>query len=160
MKSVLLFFVGVYTLAACSVVSDDIDTTLDLVDEELQTFVSTFEMEAASRGFDLDVEALGIKVELVDIGQNNVAGACYYQDNNPGRIEIDAPFYDRMSNLQREFVVFHELGHCVLGREHSEAQFNNGVCESMMASGTGTCRENYNNRTRVSYIDELFENAE
>lgn len=160
MKLNYIFLLLVIGLTACVDSSDDFVSTENLIDTELQTFVDNFEAEAISRGFDIDVEALGIQVELTDIDQNNVAGACYYSSEHPGRIEIDAPFYNSMSTLQREFVVFHELGHCVLARDHSEAQFNNGTCQSIMASGTGTCRDNYTIRTRTTYIDELFDNAE
>lgn len=160
MKSKVLFSLILFALVSCADTNDDLISAENLIDEELQSFVDAFESEAISRGFNIDVEALGVRVELADISQNNVAGVCFYHSDNPGRIEIDAPFYNRMTNLQREFVVFHELGHCVLSRGHSEAQFNNGICESIMASGTGNCRENYTNRTRSSYIDELFENAE
>ena len=148
------------SLTACAIDDNDLGNGENLIDTELQAFVDDFEAEALSRGYAIDIDALGVRVELADISQNNVAGACYHNRDDPGRIEIDALFYNRMTNLQREFVVFHELGHCVLGRDHSEAEFAIGTCQSLMASGTGTCRENYSNRTRTNYIDELFDNAE
>jgi hypothetical protein len=53
-------------------------------------------------------------------------------------------------------VVFHELGHCYLGRGHSEETHPNGVCKSIMRSGNGGCFDNYNSTTREAYLDELF----
>ncbi len=159
MKNVIVLFI------LCSLVWSCIDEELSSgqsetaqIQEELQQFVSAFEGEAAVRGLRIDVAELGVTVELSDIPQDDVAGVCFYHSNQPGRIEIDAPFYNRMTTLEREFVVFHELGHCVLGRGHSEAQYNNGVCRSIMASGTGTCFQRYNQQTRRVYIDELFSN--
>lgn len=127
------------------------------IDAQLAIFVDNFEREANARGFNIDVAALGVTVELADVEGDNVAGVCYYHSQLPGRIEIDAPFFARMSDLQREHVVFHELGHCVLGRGHTEAQYQNGVCQSIMASGTGSCRTLYTEETRSIFIDELFD---
>ncbi len=59
----------------------------------------------------------------------------------------------------REFVVFHELGHCDLGRDHRDEAFDNGVCVSIMRSGLGDCRDYYHPRTREGYLDELFDPA-
>jgi len=127
------------------------------VTNELDVFVANFEREARARGISIDVSALGIELSLVDIEEDNVAGVCYYHSHQPGRIEIDLPLYNRMSLLQREYVAFHELGHCVLARGHTEAKFSNGLCRSIMASGTGDCRQQYTSATRDYYLDELFD---
>jgi hypothetical protein len=57
----------------------------------------------------------------------------------------------------KEYIVFHELGHCVLNRPHTEDSFSNGVCSSIMRSGNGGCYDYYNRFTRQYYVDELFE---
>ena len=126
------------------------------VDSELQSYVERFEAEAAARGISMDISALGISVELISIEEQNVAGVCYYSANHPGQIEIDLEIWNQIGGLGREFVIFHELGHCAINRDHTEAQFSNGICRSIMASGTGTCRDNYTSQTRTTYINELF----
>lgn len=126
------------------------------VTEGLQEYVERFESEAAARGIAIDVDRLGVQVSFADIPETNVLGVCYYHSNAPGRIEIDQPSWLRLSDFGREYVVFHELGHCILGRGHTESQYTNGSCKSIMASGTGNCYENYTTTTRVHYINELF----
>ena len=151
-----LIFVGLlsWVLIGCE---QDEPLESSPVDNQLQRFVSTFESEAAARGIFIDVDDLGVRVEFADIDETNVLGVCYYHSHAPGRIEIDRSSWNRLSTLYREFVVFHELGHCILGRGHTEAQYGNGACFSIMASGTGSCRSSYSNQTRASYIDELFQ---
>ncbi|MEL6124666.1 MAG: hypothetical protein AAFR14_13205, partial [Bacteroidota bacterium] len=56
----------------------------------------------------------------------------------------------------REYIIFHELGHCVLFRDHVDACFANNTWTSIMRSGHGSCFDNYTSRTRPYYIDELF----
>ena len=71
-------------------------------------------------------------------------------------ILLDSQFWRRASEMEKEFLVFHELGHCYLGRSHLDEVAQNGNCQSMMNSGMGNCRINYNSQTRNEYLDELF----
>jgi hypothetical protein len=155
MKYQLELFLFMFSFLWISCDQEDLAVT-NVVDSELQTYVNTFEAEAAARGMSFDIESMGIAVELMPIDEQNVAGVCYYSSNHPGRIEIDLQIWQQMGDLDREYVVFHELGHCAMNRDHSEAQFANGTCRSIMASGTGACRENYSWQTRSIYLNELF----
>lgn len=165
MKSHVFLF-AILLLGACTA-DDDMNNqqpnqptqpSSQLIDPELIDYVKRFENEAARRGFSIDVEKLGITVRLVDIPENHVAGRCYYNSNHPNRVQIDIPTYNAMSDLMREYVVFHELGHCVLGRGHTEATSASGTCQSIMASGTGSCRVHYSSGTRSRLVGELFRN--
>jgi len=69
---------------------------------------------------------------------------------------IDKAFFNQTSELLKEMVIFHELGHCVLFRGHREATYSNGTCASIMRSGVEGCRDNYRASTRAAYLDELF----
>lgn len=70
---------------------------------------------------------------------------------------MDETFWNTTSDRGKEFVVFHELGHCFLLRNHLEDTFLGGTCTSIMRSGTGSCRDNYGRLTRETYLDELFD---
>ncbi len=155
MKVNMAFFIFIPMMLSCTV--EEMETTTS-TRSSLDQYVSNFEQEARNRGLHIDVSALGITIELADIPEQNVAGVCYTHSHAPGRIEIDAPYYHSMPDLRREYVVFHELGHCVLGRAHAEAQYPNGTCRSIMASGTGQCIERYTLSNRSRYLDELFRN--
>ena len=127
------------------------------VDSELKAYFQRFEEEAAARGLSIDLTATGITGVIQEIEENHVLGTCSYPRAQPNRVTIDQSFWNRGSDLFREFVVFHELGHCFLFRPHKETLLSNGACASIMRSGNGTCIDNYNGRTRMFYVNELFD---
>lgn len=143
---------------SCQKESNNIETNLQFpnVDPELWPYYAAFETEARSRGFDYDLEALNILGDIEEIHQENVAGSCKYGSHINNEVTIDQSFWNRSSNLYKEFVVFHELGHCVLLRGHDESANNQGQCLSIMRSGTGSCRDSYSHQNREAYLDELF----
>ena len=127
------------------------------VNSEIQTYFDRFEAEGKKRGLEIDLEAAGISGDIQEIEKDKVLGQCFSSSDEPSRLIIDATFWKQAKDLQKEFVVFHELGHCYLNRSHNN-ESNNGKCVSMMQSGTTGCRFNYTNFTRTAYLDELFNN--
>jgi len=126
------------------------------VHKDLQPFFMRFESEGASRGWNIDLTQAGIAAEFEDIDESNVAGICSYGSHRPNQITIDRSFWQRASQLAREMIVFHELGHCYLERDHLEEAFPNGYCQSIMRSGVCCCRDAYTAENRTYYLDELF----
>lgn len=126
------------------------------VDQRLWSFFQSFEEEAALRGWEVDLSLTGISGTIEEIDEEHVAGQCSIHGQISKHITIDLEFWNRSNDLFKEFIIFHELGHCYLRRGHREDTFANGTCKSLMRSGTEDCRDNYNNQTRASYIDELF----
>jgi len=127
------------------------------VEAALRPYFQRFEDEATLRGLDVDLTRTGITGKIIEIDENHVVGQCSYgRGFNPNRVTIDDRFWSRSSDLFKEFIVFHELGHCFLLRGHLERAFRNGACVSVMRSGTQNCLDNYNFRTREFYVDELF----
>jgi len=126
------------------------------VADELKPYFIRFEGEGLSRGFQVDLTSPGIAGEIEEISEENVVGQCYQSTHNPNRVLIDSKFWEAATDQYKEFIVFHELGHCFLGREHLDDAYPNGQCVSLMRSGLGDCWDLYNNRTREGYVDELF----
>jgi len=124
------------------------------VQSELQPFFDKFYAEGTARGKVLDMES--VSGVLGDLPAANVLGRCE-QSTSHGTVTIDQVFWDKASYYEKEYVVFHELGHCVLDRRHLEDQRADGSCVSMMQSGSGGCRMSYNAQTRSEYLDELFQ---
>ena len=83
-------------------------------------------------------------------------GLCTQYTSGISIIEIRATTWSAAGDLEREHLIFHELGHCYLGRPHDDAKDTAGFCLSIMQSGDGSCRYNYRNVTRAAYLDELF----
>ena len=123
----------------------------------LWDYFQSFEEEAQKRGLEIDLNASNITAEISEIDDSGVAGTCSYGAYHPNHIVIDKTFWERAGSLYKEFVVFHELGHCSLFRGHREDAYPNGTCVSIMRSGLGDCYDNYRISTRSKYLDELFE---
>ena len=127
------------------------------VDERLWPYFERFEEEGSRRGITVDLRSAHITGQLEEISENRVLGQCNYQRNNYNRVTVDESFWNSTGDRGREFVVFHELGHCFLLRDHLETTFTTGACTSIMRSGTGRCQDNYTRLTRDTYLAELFD---
>lgn len=130
------------------------------VPEAMWDYFQRFEEAALERGYSIDLNSQNVSAEIMEISEDGVAGSCTYGSHTPGHIVIDQTFWNQASDLFKEMVIFHELGHCSLFRGHSEATYPNGTCQSIMRSGVGDCRDNYRLSTRDTYLDELFGNAD
>jgi len=125
------------------------------IDEELQPYFDRFVEEGANRGEAIDLVAKRIEGFLLDIEEENVAGQCSYSSSSTRKVNIDINYWNSATDLEKEFVVFHELGHCYLERSHLD-EAENRSCTSIMHSGTSGCRFRYNAASRGTYLDELF----
>lgn len=128
------------------------------VHQALWTHFEVFEEEARERGYEVDLAQANIHGSIEVINDGDVAGVCSYGGGQRHRdVTIDKSFWNRASHNYREYIVFHELGHCFLFRDHYEACLTNRTYASLMRSGNGSCRDNYTASTRDYYINELFE---
>lgn len=126
------------------------------VDQALWTHFAEFEAEALKRDIVIDLRSAQITGRIAEIEETHVAGQCTYNSHQPNAILIDLSFWNQAPHLYREFVVFHELGHCQLFRGHDETVNPDGSCESLMRSGAEECFDNYTAATRTRYLNELF----
>ena len=126
-----------------------------MIDEKLAPYFERFVAEGATRGHEIDLVAKRIEGFLIDIEEEHVVGQCSYSASTTRKVNIDRTYWNTATDLEKEFVVFHELGHCYLERAHLDAQ-ENRTCTSIMYSGTSVCRLRYNATLRATYLDELF----
>lgn len=127
------------------------------VDARLWPFFESFEAEAKARGLNVNLKLAAITGDIAPIDGEHVAGQCTYSSQAPNHISVDDEFWTKTGESFREFIIFHELGHCYLNRGHREDAFANGICKSLMRSGVDGCFDNYKSTTRALYLDELFE---
>lgn len=144
--SSLLFFTG------CSN-EDTVET-----DSELEPYFQIFAEEAALRGFTVDYEAARIEGLLQDIPDSNVQGQCFRNEEKPRKVIVDREYWENADESQKQFIIFHELGHCFLNREHLDVSDINGTCLSIMHSSPGVCNFELNEDNRKDYLNELFFN--
>lgn len=118
---------------------------------EFQSTVDEFNQVAAQHGHN------GVDNLIVEFGQtsNKNAGATCYQDSGTPRVAVDEKTWNSASDKQRKEMMFHELGHCVLNRSHTEGRMADDNCKTsiMSASPVG---EWCMNKHADEYMTELF----
>lgn len=127
-----------------------------VVDSRLQALFDQFVAEGAERGVIVDFDMIPVSGRIEAIDEANVKGQCIHNSARPEELRIDESFWNGASNIEREFVVFHELGHCYLKRSHLDTENPDGTCFSMMHGGTSGCTNTYSTATREALLDELF----
>ena len=159
----IVFLLFVIIISSCQQdLTDQEDSQISGVDidSELAPYFIIFQEEASNHGLNIDYESSNVSAEIIQIDEGSVAGTCSTNGHDLRHITIDQSFWNRASPLLREMVIFHELGHCILGRGHSEDQFDNGICRSIMRSGLGDCIDAYSATNRTYYIEELFDSID
>ncbi|MEQ8703009.1 MAG: hypothetical protein RIC19_03770 [Phaeodactylibacter sp.] len=154
MKRIPAIIVFLSVLAGCQKAEEA--TPAITVDAAFQPYFERFEAEGVLRGLDIDLASEEIGAVFSDELVDGQAGLCTQYTSGISIIEIGPANWSAANDLEREHLIFHELGHCYLGRAHEDAKDAAGFCLSMMQSGNGSCRYNYRNVTRTAYLDELF----
>ena len=117
--------------------SQEIETSNnESVDNTFDIYVDRFIAEGAQRGFDIDLGSRNVTIQFTNINQSsspNIVGLCTYNNHNLNDISIDSGYWNQASDLGREFVLFHELGHCYLQHAHRNDAFSNCICKSLYA---------------------------
>ena len=118
------------------------------IDEAFRPYVTAFEERHSM--------TVNVSIVFKDIEDEDVAGQCWYRSNR--LIEIDTPYWNVISELGREQLVEHELGHCVLNLDHDErlgtvGAWNNVPLSIMYPVHFGD--ETYYRDNREYYLQEL-----
>lgn len=123
---------------------------LGSIEEETRPYLDVFKGLAAARGLDLDYDELSIS--FADL-KDNIAGTCY----SNGHIDIDPEIWKRYGDDEREVLIFHELGHCLLNRGHTSGNFSDNAPVSIM--NPTIMYPVFYRRRKDYYRSELFDNA-
>jgi hypothetical protein len=141
-----LLIVGILALSACG------RAPVRDVAPEFEGYVASFEQKAASVGSNVAVDDVIIKFGAVK--NKRESGLCLISGDQTPRITINKANWDKMDEPEREALIFHELGHCVLRREHRESYTDQGIPESLMNPYTIEGRVYTYNESY--YVKELF----
>ncbi|GHM98826.1 hypothetical protein WSM22_03160 [Cytophagales bacterium WSM2-2] len=112
---------------------------------EARFYVDQFYSEAHTRGILIPKENLIVKIE-----ESGLLGITYH--GVPSRVLLSASLFEKDS-LFIEYVVFHEMGHAVLNREHCKAY-------SVMNPNRYVSEFRQNPSEHKKLIDELFSGLE
>ncbi len=149
-RNIFILVVGFTLMFRCE--PEDLIET----DAVLQPYFDIFKEEAELRGFAVDYEAERIEGLLQQIPNSNVQGQCFHNTSKPKKVVIDVDYWNNANESQKEFIIFHELGHCFLDRDHLDESDSSGNCLSIMHSSPQVCRFSLTPANRKSYLDELF----
>ncbi len=132
------------------------DTPEINVDPVFQEFVDEFITEAARYGQEIDFSDTGLSIQFRDEVDQDATGVCL----GDHRIEIETTFWERLTDFDKQGLIFHELGHCELDRPHRNDKLVNGEWASRMRGDPipEACNAviNYAGTRLEYYISEIF----
>lgn len=93
------------------------------MDAQFTSFVEAFKDESASHGHAItDRQMKSLTVMLGDTAaackDANAIGCCAEYDTGERDVTINGAYWDAVSDAGKYQVMFHELGHCLLGYAH------------------------------------------
>lgn len=154
-----LMSIGIFCMMCCTISSCGADEqTEPTIDADLLPFFQIFSEEASLRGRNINVLDSSLIASISTDLPLRIIGQCQRNTLLPNEIKISKASWNTYNHIQKEYVVFHELGHCILARSHRDDRDNRGNCLSIMESGQSGCRNVYGNTNRTAYLDELFSN--
>lgn len=133
------------------------------IDPAFSDYLQRFENEGGARGHTFNPTRNGLIIEFGNL-TDSAAGLTHYE--TPIRIQIDRTYWDAISktagaDMMKEDLLFHELGHGLLGRKHLNSTLTNDDWKSIMCGGTKVNNRawniNYRGERRKYYLDELFD---
>ena len=147
---------------------EDMPETVYEVPQEFESIVEQFRLEALSR--DYPIETNNLIIEYDSSMESTICGSCNStsKDLSVQKIISINPNACWINSYQKEALIFHELGHCWLGRLHEEAVLTNGDPKSMMVANNisvySPCVYSFGDIDdcnfvfkRAYYLDELFD---
>lgn len=117
-------------------------------------YVEQFESSAKAHGKDLKVEELVI--EFGTPASSTADATCYQSTGATPKIIVDQKKFEAMAEGKRTALLFHEMGHCVLNREHSDGgRVNNTSCPNSVMNSYTLSDQCFTGH-RDHYESELF----
>ena len=144
-------------------------TPVFIVPSEFLPIVDSFTAAASQRGYSVTINNLIIVYDST-LENSYCANANVTSSANDIQkmISLNPNIKCWLNSRQLETLIFHEMGHCILGREHDESFLPNGNPKSIMCTGNialyapcayplnDSCNQYYK---RAYYLDELFNSS-
>lgn len=143
------YFLIIISIIVCSGCGRDANNAIN---EDFYPYVMKFKQYADNKGVDVEIKDLTIRFSPLG---PTFCGICEHSTKNePKTIEISHSCWDDESDWEREELLFHELGHCLLDKDHNSELREDHTPKSIMypyVIGEYLYKKYYN-----EYIDELF----
>lgn len=121
------------------------------IDPEFLPYVESFIEEARARNLRISFQFTGLEVKFGIVKESEDAiGFCSREDFS---IKVLKEAWDNLSENHKEVLIFHELGHCKMQRDHKTELLSNGEVASIMWPGI---QGKFFGKRRDYYVDELY----
>ncbi len=153
MRFMLLWLAVSYAVTSCTTVNvfNDRLKQLTYVDSAFQDTYENFFLEANNSGIRIGPSKITIIFGNPKSKENpNAIGICSHEDN---LIVIEKQTWDKYDARDKEQLLFHELGHCLLNRDHCSLKDSDNIVSIMYPNMLPS--DLYKSK-RKAYIDELF----
>ncbi|MBK26732.1 MAG: hypothetical protein CME70_22215 [Halobacteriovorax sp.] len=98
-----------------------------------------------------------VPVNFGDTENPSFEGVCFSYPDGRTEVIIRESWWNSASQALRESLLFHELGHCVLGRDHdNETVEVNGASRKSSMMNAVIVNSNQYSQFRAGYLTELF----
>lgn len=130
-------------------------------DDAFASYISEFEQMGKTLKSDVNFEVGDIPVNFGDIENVDFQGVCYTYTDGSKEIIIRKEWWDGHTDDYRKSLIYHELGHCRLNREHlddtveSLGEGEGEIFKTSMMNSVIVRPRDYN-RFTDSYHRELF----
>lgn len=140
-------------LSSCATI--EVSPEIAYINPDLDKYVRIFVQEASKRGVEVSVDDLNVNFsDQIEVkGTPDAIGACY-TGGDISQVKILSSSWEFSDEIEREALMSHELGHCVLFRLHCNALNSKKRPYSLMHSNSIV--DQYFKEYRTYYYDELF----
>ena len=139
------------TAVGCGQASTQSASALE-TNPEFQPYISRFEQLSETAGN--PVKVTNLKIQFGKLSNPRERGVCEFSDDTTPTITISEDIWNQIDDSEREELVFHELGHCVLRRKHLAGNSEKGIPNSIM--NPYSIRGSIYEQNRDAYLGELF----
>jgi beta-lactamase regulating signal transducer with metallopeptidase domain len=103
-----------------------------------------------------ELKIKNLKIELGTVNTDSELGVCELNRESP-TIIINKNLWESLTQVQKEMLLFHELGHCILGRTHKNTfiSADQTTIPASLMSSILISEKSYSNY-RDYYLQELF----
>lgn len=148
----LTFSVILYGCTTINIITQRLER-LSYVDSALVEYTSRFVVEGSKRSINVNTNRLTLVFGKTSTKESpSTVGTCEPVNGYPV-VTIDTAYWSVSNDLEKEELVFHELGHCLLDRDHCEEKENGAPVSLMEPEMLGS--KVYGER-REAFVDELF----
>ncbi len=117
-------------------------------------YVQAFQSRGTSFGKNVQVDDLVI--EFGKMERDSEQGYCLLKAEETPVIRVNQSAWDRMSETERQLLLNHELGHCILGRKHKNDLMHPDEVPSSVMNSYAIDSDLYDSH-REYYDGELFQ---